>query len=752
MCGIAAVVRISRPEAGEARERALARPHEQAIPERWLNALDASIRHRGPDGQGRFRDRAVRSDGAIVDVALVHRRLSIIDHAGGGQPMVSLRGPGRPDGAGRRESGVPGAAFEAERALVPPPLLFRGEPGAAVDYRPVPVRAEDDLLAVVFNGCIYNHRALRAELQSEAGANGGHTFETDHSDTEVLLHGWRALGVRIFDDLDGMFAACLWDRRRAALCTARDRFGEKPVYARLGTVGGDTVASVCSALPGVMRLPQDRREPAGAATRDRVQDFALTEWIRFGWSPMLPIADVYACTPGTATGSGDWHGNGLGRVERAFAKPDSWGHSFRDLTKSRSKALPEETLDGLLSAAVRSRLEADVPVGVFLSGGIDSSLIATYAGAHRRDVEAFTVRMPDARYDESAAAAAVAKAVGIRHHVLECRPSPAEDLVTLIGQLGLPFGDSSLLPTHWVARAARAHVPVALTGDGGDELFAGYERYRAARYLAYLGITRHALRLLPDPLRGLGPDPTAPAARRARFLSAAAHQGMRDILSIFPTPMLRALGRDPSVPAIPGAVGSVVTAMASAAGLMSEVLAPVNELLDREATAGAIRADLLGYLPEDILRKSDTASMGVALEARAPMLARGVSDAALRARIGVLMPGGERKGLLRRVARRYLPAEIVDRPKRGFAIPIGEWFRSDYGGLGTLLRDRMSAREPFGPPGLGIDLDMRFVRTMLEEHLGTGPSGLVRRDHGQRLYQLLVLSVWADGQGEGAHL
>lgn len=752
MCGIAAVVRISRPDAGESRARALARPHEQAIPERWLDALDGAIRHRGPDGQGRFRDRSVRSDGAIVDVALVHRRLSIIDHTGGAQPMVSLRGPARQDVPGLREARAPGATLDAQRALIPPPLLFRGGPSAAVEYRRLPAAPEDDLLAVVFNGCIYNHRALRAELQSQAGASGGHTFETDHSDTEVLLHGWRARGVRLFDDLDGMFAACVWDRRRASLCTARDRFGEKPVYARIGTLNGDTIAVVSSALPGVMRLPLDRSEPAGAPARDRGRDFALTEWIRLGWSPMLPFADVYSCSPGSATGSGDLQTIGLGRVERAFAKPDSWGHSFRDLHKSRSKALPVETLDGLLSAAVRSRLEADVPVGVFLSGGIDSSLIATYAGAHRRDIEAFTVRMPDARYDESAAAAEVAKAIGIRHHVLDCQPRPAEDLVTLIGQLGLPFGDSSLLPTHWVARAARAHVPVALTGDGGDELFAGYERYKAARYLAYLGITRHALRLLPDPLRGLGPDPTAPAPRRARFLSAAAHQGMRDILSIFPTPMLRALGRDPSAPAIPGCLGSVVTAMAGAAGLMSEVLSPVNELFDREATAGAIQADLVGYLPEDILRKSDTASMGVALEARAPMLALSVADAALKTRIRVLMPGGERKGLLKRVARKYLPAEIVDRPKRGFAVPIGEWFRTDFGGMRTLLLDRLNSREPFGPPDLGIDLDMGFVRTMLEEHLGTGHSGIATRDHGQRLYQLLVLSIWADGQGDGAHL
>jgi asparagine synthase (glutamine-hydrolysing) len=178
---------------------------------------------------------------------------------------------------------------------------------------------------------------------------------------------------------------------------------------------------------------------------------------------------------------------------------------------------------------------------------------------------------------------------------------------------------------------------------------------------------------------------------------------------------------------------------------------PLSELRSHRATASAIARDLRNYLPNDILRKTDTASMSVALEVRAPFLAPELADAAMQARIADLMPRGERKGLLKQVARMHLPDEIVSRPKMGFAIPIGEWFRSNYGGLRTLLLDCLNSKEPFGPPSLCLDLDQTFVRLLLDEHLGQGSFTNARQDHGQRLYLLLVLSIWASNQRRKPH-
>jgi asparagine synthase (glutamine-hydrolysing) len=689
VCGIAGILRIHPPGAPP--------PPGVAIPEAWLDIVDDSIKHRGPDGQGRFRDRAVRPDGSVVDVALVHRRLAIIDPACGQQPMVWSRSRG---------------LWPHEEVNARARTLSNVAPAATTTE-------SDDLVAVVFNGCIYNHRELRKELQA-----AGHRFETDHSDTEVLVHGWREWGRDLAPRLDGMFAIAIWDGSRAELHLLRDRAGEKPLFR-----GGWVFAST---LPAVARTLRLRGRNLALTTSAN----SLGEWIKRGAlghslldgceapqgisyiAPVSPggISSYEHQAPGTAGNSVPVHSFFHDRYI-GFPTPN-WTPRFSFAARGSRPGLRPEQVEDLLHESVRARLDADVPLACFLSGGVDSPLLAAIAQRELslpgRKLTTLTVRMPDARYDESEVAARIAGHLGTEHVSLDAAVAPADDLLALIQQLGQPLGDSSLLPTHWVSCAARQRVRVALAGDGADELFGGYERYVANAWAR-----RHEGLLRRIPLSDVPKGhPKGRLSKLMRLVSAAKWSGYNDLVAIFPEPLLRQLVD------------------------RGEFRPPDDPWPD-----DPLREDFVMYLGPDILQKTDTASMAVALEVRAPFLSNDVINAALGAPIDCLMPRGQRKGLLRQVARKYLPAEIVDRPKQGFAIPIGEWFRSDYGRMKTLLLDHLNSTEPWGPPSLGIDLNMRFVRQMLDEHLGNGPSGLVRRDHSQRLYMLLVLSIWAKWLG-----
>jgi asparagine synthase (glutamine-hydrolysing) len=368
----------------------------------------------------------------------------------------------------------------------------------------------------------------------------------------------------------------------------------------------------------------------------------------------------------------------------------------------RDRPLTIATLDEAIRRAVRERLEADVPLGCFLSGGVDSSLIASYAQEVKPDLATFTVRMPDPGLDESNAAEQIAAALGTSHTTLECGATPAEDLPRLIAQTGLPFGDSSLLPTHWLSRAVRRHATVALSGDGGDELFAGYDRHAAAARVGPYA------RLLAHYPFGPGPGTRSRRARAARLADACRHDGYLDLVSVFPRSMLAQLG----------------------------VEAPAEAPVAWDVGA-ALAHDQGHYLPDDLLVKSDSAAMAAALEVRSPLLDARVVALANGAPVATLMPGGERKGLLRALARRRLPAPAMDRPKQGFAIPVGGWFRTDFGGMGSLLGDTLSSADPLPVSALGCAIDLRYARRLLDEHLGGA------RDHSQRLYVLLVLALYA---------
>ncbi len=692
MCGIAGILRIQDPQQGLL-------PPREAIPEAWLDILDESIKHRGPDGQGRFRDRAIRPDGKVVDVALVHRRLAIIDlSTKAAQPMV-IEGLDRAASASSRWSAQePTPLQPAPDAHGLPALISReGTP-----YEPI--RAHccpkcNTLTAIAFNGCIYNHKELRKELQAL-----GHEFFTDHSDTEVLVHGWCEWGGELWPRLEGMFAIVIWDSNRGELAYATDVSGEKPMFharSEPHTANLD-IHAYCSTPAGMIRLQQ----AVPVMTPSPAVGECVRHWFEQDWdlSRALPWGDTLS--PNLASHREVCHTSSF----------DIW-----ELNDRKGAVLDANRAEQLLRESVHSRLEADVPLGVFLSGGVDSSLIAMLAKQHAGEVSTFTVKMPSERFDESELAKIAARSIGSRHTTLDCDPSPAEDLIELITHFGAPFSDSSLLPSHWVSRATRSVAKVAMGGDGGDELFAGYRRHAAAWWL-----WKHRRRVKLALAMGLVKIGSNVRAKRPGSFADRVGKLMTLLRSSETNPDAFALrdlwdlyGRQGSEPGV---------------GRPVEVPSRFQNLPFH---------DFEWYLPNDILCKTDTASMAVPLEVRSPFLSRALIQACLSAPLSSLMPHGKRKGLLKQVALKYLPPEIVNRPKQGFAIPIGDWFRSDYGQMRQLLYDHLESAEPF--PDLPLELNMDFVRQMLKEHDQAGEKSFNPwhgRDHSQRLYMLLVLSIW----------
>lgn len=649
-------------------------PREESIREAWLDILDDSIKHRGPDGCGRFRDRVVRADGTTVDVALIHRRMAIIDLEGGHQPMLL-----------REEK----------------PGLSDGDTGRVADQ-----------LAVVFNGCIYNHRELRKELEAE-----GAEFRTNHSDTEVLLWGWRKWGRVLFEKLEGMFALAIWDREIAGGVLAVDNFSEKPLYkCQHPTTNAEleenpsTFTAFASTAAAIHRLWPLVSNECSLPRLSACSSFAQG-WLQFGWN-QTPPTDVQQV-------SSSWMcripEHDIGTCLRYDRDDEVWSVAL-----GTKKPLSVDEVDSMLRESVHKRLEADVPTGVFLSGGLDSALVTKYALEQRSDIQAFTMRMPAASHDESAAAAHTAKYLGVRHHILDCEPSASDDLVREVERLGLPFADSSLLPSLWLCRAAVKHVKVALGGDGGDDLFMGYQRQVVAKALNRAGHQREALQGLIETL-GVSEKLGSPRwSKVVRFADAAAHSGYKDLVAIFPSSMF-----DRLVPK-EGRGGIRHWGM-------------VFHGLDNDDDFYMLqrRFDTMFYLPSDLMRKADTASMAAPLELRSPFLDYKLAIAAMKANRESLLLNGQRKGLLRAVARKYFPSEIVDRPKMGFAIPLADWFRTDFGGLRTLLGDMViNAADPYPAEIMGCELNRGFIRELFDQHMQG------KRDHAQRLYALLAMAIW----------
>jgi len=555
----------------------------------------------------------------------------------------------------------------------------------------IPAKDSRGKLTLIFNGEIYNHRSLRKQLESL-----GHQFVSDHCDTEVLVHGYQEWGSELPKRLHGMFAFAIWDEGARTLFLCRDRMGKKPLYIRWSRDRRElSFASTVSAL----------LHGGEAGDTPRVDPKALLTFMRFGYPFESSLIHGIEELPAA-------HGITV-RPDGALVRDRYWQPPPISRTSTSIGAV--RATRELLEESVSNRLEADVPLGCFLSGGIDSSIIAAIAqnqlkSQGKEPLKTYCVAMPDLDYDESAHASLVASHLGTRHRELKAQPheNVIDDLKHLIALMGEPTADSSLLPTFWLCRTARQEVTVALCGDGGDELFGGYDRYRAMRIMEQ---HRWWLKALPLTLLHSS-NPRSRRHRFARLVTAAKQKSeslrYRSVVQLFSDAQIHAL--------VPGVD-------------VDPMLQLPDWPMEPDAAHAAMRWDLQHYLPFDLLRKMDRASMAVALEVRCPLLDTQVLDLAGHLPTSVLMPGGRPKGLLRQVAADLLPPSIVDRPKRGFALPVGRWFKGP-------LRDALAAHLQAGElVSLGVSREVAM--TLFDEHQAG------KMDHTHRLFALLMLSLWA---------
>ena len=581
-----------------------------------LVAMCTVMTHRGPDDAG------FRVDG---EVGLGMRRLSIIDLAGGHQPIAN----------------------------------------------------EDGRIWAVLNGEIYNYRELRAELERR-----GHRFATA-SDTETIVHLYEDHGARCVERLRGMFAFAVWDAEQKTLLVARDRLGIKPLY--FTTTG--TRLCFASELKALFQLADVPR---------RVDAGALNHLLAFLTTPAdrSILAGVRKLEPAHLFVAGQGRGP---RVERY------WDVRFEPDMRTRPADLREELVDRL-EEATRMHMVSDVPVGAFLSGGIDSStVVAMMARASERPVKTFSVGFAEPEFDELVYARQVAHAFGTEHHEAVLEPDVLPSLDDLVWHLDEPFGDSSAIPTYLVSKMAGAEVRVVLSGDGGDELFAGYERYLVEKRERRFDPLPPALHRLSGRVSGALPS----WMRGRRLLGHHALVGSErylDAETLFSASERRRL-LDPDL----------------AGSLDLEAPTRAAEALLRPGAhwlSALQEFDLHAYLPLDILTKVDRMSMAHSVEARVPLLDHEVVELCARIPPSLQLHGKTSKYLLKRAMRGVLPEAVLRRPKQGFAVPLGRWFR---GQLRDLARDVLlcdtcrergllrtdAVREVLDAPARGRDLDLQ---------------------------------------------
>jgi len=552
-----------------------------------------------------------------------------------------------------------------------------------------PMASASSRFVLSYNGEVFNYARLRQEL-----AALGYSFRGG-SDTEVLLAAIEEWGLaRALARCIGMFALALWDRRERSLSLVRDRLGVKPLY--FGRIGGGEPGGVVFGS----ELKALRRHPGFDTTLNRD---ALALYFRHNYIPaphsiyvqaqkVLP-GEIVTFAPGGESHARYWDAEAVWR--QGFAEP---------FTSSEGEAT--DALERLLADAVGLRMLADVPLGAFLSGGVDSSLVAALMQKQSaRPVRTFSIGFAESAYDEAPYARAVARHLGCEHTELAVT---ARDLLAIVPDMphlwDEPFADSSQIPTAILCRLTRKHVTVALSGDGGDELFSGYERYpwslRAHRLLSAVpGPLRHAayalLRLPPKAFWGL-----FPRGHKLRWrLDALGVDGFEALYRHFISHL-----KDPRV-LVPGSRESG----AQEPGYAAALLAPLGDTPDARRAWMSL-ADLLNYLPDDILTKVDRASMAVGLEARTPLLDHRVVEFAARTPMHLKVSKGHSKWLLRRVLYRHVPPALIDRPKMGFGVPLAAWLRGELKPWAADLLSPATLRRQ------GI-LDASFVERMWREYL-----------------------------------
>lgn len=608
MCGIAGFVRAGGCRPGD---------------ERVLAAMCDAILHRGPDEEGRL---------VAGPAALGMRRLSIIDVAGGHQPISNEAGD----------------------------------------------------VSVVFNGEIYNHHEIRAVL-----LKNGHRLRT-RSDTETLVHLYEDHGERMVDSLRGMFAFAIWDARRRRLFVARDRLGIKPLYYWQRPDG----VAFGSELRSFLTDPE---------FRPRISARAIAQYLAFGYVPDPDcIFDGVRKLP-----PGHW----LSWTEgEAPAVQRYWSPCRPEVTITDREAVGE--LRRLLDDAVRSHLESEVPLGAFLSGGIDSStVVALMARAMDRRVQTFSIGFEEPEYNEAPHAARVAAAIGTDHTELIVRPDADQLVEDVIRGFDEPFADSSALPTLLVSHLARERVSVALSGDGGDELFGGYTRYAEVA-----GMVPPAPRLIRRALRAAALMRPPGATGRGWMLNRARDRRGRYANTVT-TPLSVREG---------GVSREEVARWNPDAGA---VLDPwFDRVGARDFTTQMMLVDLETYLPGDILTKVDRMSMAVSLEARVPILDHRVVEFAVGLPSRLKLRDRTGKWILRQAIEGVVPPSVLDKPKQGFAVPLDHWFR------GPLLHRIEALRDSSASLYEWVDPDA--VRRMAAEHLDR------RRDHQGTIWRLVVLDGW----------
>jgi asparagine synthase (glutamine-hydrolysing) len=601
-----------------------------------VEAMNAALAHRGPDGEGVFDD-------AIA--ALGHRRLAIIDRAGGHQPMTN----------------------------------------------------EDETCWIIFNGEIYNHRELRPLLESK-----GHRFRTA-SDTETILHAYEEFGPACVDRIEGMFAFAIYDSRRRELFAARDRLGKKPFFYTV--LNG--VFHFASELPALASSPDWKGE---------VDLTALEGYLSLGYflAPSTIYRNVFKLLPG------HWLRVANSRIETR----QYWDIAEFD-TDHRSETELLAEIDLTLRKAVYDRLESEVPLGAFLSGGIDSGLVVSYMAEALGDrLVTTSVGFNQSDHNELEAAGIVAGHFGSSHHEELIQSRLDEVLEPVTRRLGEPLADSSAIPTWYVSRMARRHVTVALSGDGGDESFAGYDfRYvphaieaRARQWMppgvapavGWVGTKWPRWRGLPKALRAgsllenLGQDPASSYYADLAFLKPG---DTRALMGLSPD-------RDPTTSPVYAAVTD-----------------PYRRCPSADAVQRAEYADLKVYLPNDPLVKVDRMSMAHGLEVRCPLLDRRVVELAFRIPASRKQVGGQGKTLLRRLAHQRLPANLWKLPKKGFTAPIGDWIGQQQA---TMFQDEVMR------PGAAIAtyLDHRELTRRFKMQQADWA------DHGYVLWAAWVLERW----------